>query len=45
MQTLTALSDEEWAKKYYRKSNSEGTVHCARTSLNIFDQFFQTENM
>jgi len=43
MQTLRIISDEEWAKKYYRKSNSEGTVHIARTSLNIFDQFCQTE--
>lgn len=37
------LSDEDWFKKYYRKSNSEMTVHVAETSLNIFDQFCQYE--
>lgn len=43
MQTLTTISDEDWFKKYYRKSNSEGTVHVAKISLNIFDQFCQSE--
>jgi len=43
MQTLTTISDEKWAENYYRKSNSEGTVHIARTSLNIFEQFCQNE--
>ena len=43
MQQLTVISDEDWIKKYYRKSHSEGTVHLARTSLNIFDQFCQNE--
>ncbi len=42
MLTLT-ITDEDWMKKYYRKSNSDGTVHIARTSLNIFDQFCQFE--
>lgn len=43
MLTLTTLSDEDWINKYYRKSNSDGTVHIARTSLNIFDQFCQKQ--
>ena len=43
MKTLTTISDEDWIKKYYRMSNSQGTVDLARTSLNIFDQFCEYE--
>jgi len=37
------LFDQDWLDRLYRRSNSEGTVTCAKTSLTTFGHFCQNE--